>query len=134
MSDMKGKRFVTAMDIETQVFDWGKLKWFSEPKVTNAENFSMGIVLLDPGKEHAAHDHPGVEEILYIMSGEGEQTVEAEHRKISSGTLVHIPPGVSHSTINTGWDQMKIIAIYSPPGPEEELRKMPECKIIPPGK
>jgi oxalate decarboxylase/phosphoglucose isomerase-like protein (cupin superfamily) len=133
MSDMKGKRFVTAMDIETQVFEWGRLKWFSEPQVTNAEKFSMGIVLLDPGKEHAMHNHLGVEEILYIISGEGEQTVEDEHRKVGPGTLIHIPPGVFHATINSGWDQMKIIAIYAPPGPEEELRKMPDCKIIPPG-
>jgi len=133
MSDMKSKRFVTAQDIETQVFDWGRLKWFSESRVTNAEKFSMGMVLLSPGKGHASHNHPGVEEILYVISGEGEQVVADERRKICPGTLVHIPPGVFHETINTGWEQMKIIAIYAPPGPEEELRKMPECRIIPPG-
>jgi len=131
MSDMKGKRFITAQDVETQVFDWGRIKWFSEPKVTNAEKFSMGIVLLEPGKGHAMHNHPGVEEILYIISGEGEQTVANERRKVGPGTLIHIPADVFHETINTGWEQMKIIAIYAPPGPEEELRKMPECKIIP---
>jgi oxalate decarboxylase/phosphoglucose isomerase-like protein (cupin superfamily) len=133
MSDMKGKRFVTAQDVETQVFDWGRIKWLSEPLVTNAEKFSMGIVLLEPGKGHAMHNHPGVEEILYIISGEGEQTVADERRKVGPGTLIHIPPDVLHETINTGWEQMKIIAIYAPPGPEEELRKMPECKIIPAG-
>ena len=86
-----------------------------------------------PGKGHATHNHPGVEEILYVLSGEGEQDVAGERRKVGPGTLIHIPPDVFHETINTGWEQMKIIAIYAPPGPEAELRAMPECEIIPPG-
>lgn len=77
---MKGKRFVTARDVETQVFDGGMLKWLSEPLVTNARKFSMGVVLLELGKGHTTHNHPGVEEILYIVSGEGEQAVADERR------------------------------------------------------
>ena len=133
MATNEGKRFVYAQDVETQVFDWGRLKWMSEPRVTNAEKFSMGLVLLDPGKGHDTHNHPGVEEILYVLSGEGEQTIEGETRKIGPGALIHLPPDVFHSTVNTGWEQMKILAIYSPPGPEAELRQAPGVKILPPG-
>jgi len=132
MSELKGKRFVEPDDVETQVFDWGIIKWLSEPLVTNAEKFSMGVVILAPGKGHTRHNHPGVEEILYVISGEGEQMVEGERRKITAGTLVHIPPDIYHETINTGWEAMKIVAIYAPPGPEAQLREMPDCKIIPP--
>ena len=92
----------------------------------------MGIVLLEPGKGHTMHNHPGIEEILYIISGEGEQVVADERRKVGPGTLIHIPPDLFHETINTGWEEMKIIAIYAPPGPEAELRKMPGCRIVPP--
>jgi oxalate decarboxylase/phosphoglucose isomerase-like protein (cupin superfamily) len=129
-----GKRFVNPEDIETQVFDWGNLKWFSEPRVTNAEKFSFGVVILDPGKGHRKHNHPGVEEVLYIVSGEGIQAVGSDRRKVGPGTAIHIPPDVFHETVNTGWEQMKIIAIYAPPGPEAMLREMPECKILAPGK
>jgi len=93
----------------------------------------MGVVILAPGQGHTRHNHPGVEEILYVISGEGEQLVEGERRKVTPGTLVHIPPDIYHETINTGWEAMKIVAIYAPPGPEAELREMPDCKIIPPG-
>ena len=133
MSKLKGKRFVEPNDIETQVFDWGIIKWFSEPQVTNAEKFSMGVVILEPGKGHTRHNHPGVEEILYIVSGEGEQLVEDERRRVYPGMMIHIPPDVYHETINTGWEAMKIVAIYAPPGPEAMLREMPDCKIVPPG-
>jgi quercetin dioxygenase-like cupin family protein len=130
---MKGRHFVTPDDVETQVFDWGTIKWLSEPKVTDAERFTMGIVILEPGKGHARHKHPGVEEILYFISGTGVQVVGDERRDVRPGMLVHIPPDVEHETINTGWEQMKIVAVYSPPGPEAELAQLPDCKIIPPG-
>jgi oxalate decarboxylase/phosphoglucose isomerase-like protein (cupin superfamily) len=130
---MAGKRFVTPDDVDTQVFDWGALKWMSEPAVTAAERFSMGVVILEPGKGHASHNHPGVEEILYVVSGTGEQMVADERRPISQGMLVHIPPDVYHETINTGWEQMKLVAIYSPPGPEKALAQLADCKIVPAG-
>ncbi|MGH2460929.1 MAG: cupin domain-containing protein, partial [Chloroflexota bacterium] len=59
------RRFVSADDVETQVFDWGTLKWLSEPRVTNAKNIAAGVVILEPGKGHVRHNHPGVEEVLY---------------------------------------------------------------------
>ena len=130
---MAAKRFVAPDDVDTQVFDWGTLKWMSEPRVTAAQRFSMGVVILEPGKGHARHNHPGVEEILYFVSGTGEQMIEDERRRVGPGMLVHIPPDVYHETINTGWEQMKIVAIYSPPGPEIELAKLPDCKIVPAG-
>jgi oxalate decarboxylase/phosphoglucose isomerase-like protein (cupin superfamily) len=134
----RGKRFVSPEDVETQVFGWGTIKWLSEPRVTNAQNFSAGVVLLAPGKGHVRHNHPGVEEILYVVSGQGLQMVEtAEGRPVrhpvSPGMLVHIPADVYHETINTGWEPLKLIAIYGPHGPEAYLRSLPDCQVIPPG-
>lgn len=132
-----GKRFVEPDDVETQVFDWGTIKWYSEPRVTNTDRFSMGVVILEPGKGHTRHNHPGVEEILYIISGEGVQMVEIdgkeERQTVSGGMMVHIPADVYHETVNTGWEPMKVIAIYCPPGPEAFLRTLPGCRIVPPG-
>jgi oxalate decarboxylase/phosphoglucose isomerase-like protein (cupin superfamily) len=132
-----GKRFVKPEDCETQIFDWGSIKWMSEPRVTDAQKFTTGVVLLAPGKGHTRHNHPGVEEILYIVSGQGVQMVEDENGKpirqpVGGGDLVHIPADVYHETINSGWEPLKLIAIYAPCGPEALLRGMAE-KIIPAG-
>jgi len=137
MADTKGKlTFVEKADVETQVFDWGKLSWLSEPRVTAAERFSAGVVVLEPGKGHTRHNHPGVEEILYVLSGKGLQMVEPEgerlEREVEPGVLIHIPPGVYHSTVNTGTEPMSLLAIYAPPGPEAELREMEGVTILPP--
>ena len=127
------KYFVEPQEVETQVFDWGNLKWMSAPNVTGAEKFSAGVVLLAPGEGHASHCHPGCEEILYVISGYGKQTVLEEERDLKPGMLVFIPEGAEHSTINTGWETLKLLAIYDPPGPEIELRELPGCTVLPPG-
>lgn len=136
MEKTKKLTFVEEVDVETQVFEWGKLSWLSEPRVTEAEKFSAGIVVLNQGKGHKRHNHPGCEEILYIISGEGLQVVELEsglvERKVGPGVLIHIPPDVYHSTVNTGKELMRLLAIYAPLGPERELREMEGVVIEPP--
>jgi oxalate decarboxylase/phosphoglucose isomerase-like protein (cupin superfamily) len=130
------KTFVEEADVETQVFDWGRLSWLSEPRVTEAVKFSAGVVELEPGKGHDRHNHPGCEEILYVLSGKGLQVVEPSsgrvEREIGAGVLVHIPPDVYHSTVNTGDEPMRLLAIYAPPGPEAELRAMDGVVVEPP--
>jgi oxalate decarboxylase/phosphoglucose isomerase-like protein (cupin superfamily) len=57
-----------------------------------------------------------------------------ERQPVRAGTLVHIPADVYHETINTGWEPLKLIAVYDPPGPEAFLRGLPDCRVVPPGR
>ena len=136
MSEHTGLRFVTPAAVETQVFDWGTIKWLSEPRVTGTERFAMGVVQLRPGKGHTRHNHPGCEEILYVVSGQGKQMIDIEGEQwepISAGDMVHIPADIFHATVNTGWEPLKLVAVYSPPGPEALLRALPGCLVLAPG-
>ncbi len=136
MADFPGLRFVRPSDVETQVFDWGTIKWMSEPRVTDTTRFTMGVVLLQTGKGHERHNHPGCEEILYVVSGRGKQMIDIGSERwkpIGEGDVVHIPADIFHATINTGWEPLKMVAVYCPPGPEVILRTLPGCRLIPPG-
>ena len=132
----KGMNFVEPADVETQVFDWGKLWWVSEPRVTPAERFSVGVADFAAGKGFDRHNHPGVEEVLYIISGTGTQMIETPagpvEREIGPGMLIHVPPDVFHSTFNTGPDTLRLLVVYSPPGVEAHLREMAGVTIEPP--
>ncbi|WP_435348781.1 cupin domain-containing protein [Haloarchaeobius sp. HRN-SO-5] len=123
--------FVEPDDVESQLFDWGVLKWMSTPDVTGGERFSAGVVKLEPGKGHERHTHPDSDEILYVVRGEGEQEVADETRDIATGDMVFVPEGVEHGTVNTGWEPLVLLAVYAPPGPEDVLRDLPECDIVP---
>jgi len=128
------KIFVHPDEVETQKFDWGSLQWMSEPRVTAADRFSCGVVTLGPGQGHIRHNHPESEEILYFIKGKAMQTVDDEERECSQGELVHIPKAVYHSTVNHTDEEVVILAVYSPHGPEAQLRAMPECEVLPPKK
>jgi len=126
---IRSKRVIKTEDLETQIFEFSMIKWLS------AEWLSFGISLLAPGGKHERHSHPDAEEILYVLSGEGEVIFypEGEKHTISPGTLIDIPPGKEHATMATSWEPLKMIIVCVPHGPERKLRESPECTVLPPG-
>jgi oxalate decarboxylase/phosphoglucose isomerase-like protein (cupin superfamily) len=134
MKKLGAGSIVNAADVETLAYDWGMIKLLSEPGVTGAERMTFGLVVLDPGKGHERHDHPGVEEIIYVLSGEGQQMVADQPPvHVAPGACIFLPPGTPHSTLNTGWEPLRLAIAYSPTGPEKVLREIPGCRILPPG-
>ena len=142
MSGIPGKRIVRPEETPTSIFDWGRLKFLCEPALTNAEQMSAALVRLDPGQGHLRHNHPGSEEILFILSGEGEQMVETDLEErggvpqtfpVRGHSLVHIPASVYHQTVNTGAESMFLLAVYAPCGPEEVIRALPGHRQVGPG-
>jgi oxalate decarboxylase/phosphoglucose isomerase-like protein (cupin superfamily) len=127
-------RIIYDSDVETLVFDWGALKFLSEPAVTLAQHQSFGLVALAPGKGHERHNHPGAEEIIFVLSGEGEQMIDDQPPvPIRAGTCIYIPPDIYHSTLNTGWEPLRFVLVFAPPGPERVLREIPGCRVLSPG-
>jgi quercetin dioxygenase-like cupin family protein len=90
-------------------------------------------VKLDPGRGHERHTHPESDEVLYVIRGEGEQEIDGETRPIAAGDVVFVPEGTPHGTVNTGWEELLLLAVYAPPGPEAELRDLPGCEVVPDG-
>lgn len=128
--------FTYPSDVDNYGFDWGRLALTIGPEVNGAMNFSAGVVFVPPGQGHARHNHPGAEEIIFILKGKGEQMVEDESgvphtREVSQGCSIFIPESRFHSTLNTGSDPMEIFVVYSPTGPEKALRDLPDFRIIP---
>ena len=56
-----------------------------------------------------------------------------ETREVGPGEMIFVPEGVEHGTINTDWERLQLLAVYAPPGPEQELEDLPECEVLPPG-
>ena len=128
--------FVYPEDVDNFGFDWGRLALTVGPEVNAARAFSAGVVFVPPGQGHTRHNHPGAEEIIFIISGTGEQMVEDEDgtpetREVGPGCSIFIPEGRYHSTLNTGSAPMQIFVVYAPAGPEQALRDLPDFHIIP---
>ena len=134
---MSDNYFVHPDQVSAFGFDWGQLALTVGPEVNGARTFSGGVVDLPAGQGHARHNHPGAEEIIFVISGNGEQMVEDEAgnpivREVGPGTTVFIPESRFHSTLNSGTGPMQLFVVYSPAGPELALRDLPDFRLLPP--
>ena len=73
-----------------------------------------------------------------MVAGVAEMMMEFEEgqprtQTIRAGDLVSIPKGVYHSTFNVGWEPVRILAVYSPAGPEAGMRVSDEFTVLPAG-
>ena len=127
-------KLVDPAALPTMSFDWGLIKPLVATGNTDAIAMSLMHVVLLPGKGHERHNHPDSDEILYILSGRGEQMVDdADTFPVGPGQAVFIPKAAFHSTINTGWEPLVLLAIYAPAGAEEVLSELPDHREHAPG-
>ena len=93
------KKFIQAGDVEVEELPWGPHEWMSRPGLTAAKELLLVRVRMPPGQGHAFHRHPELEEIIYVESGEAEQWVGKDCRKLGHGEIAHIPADVVHGTV-----------------------------------
>lgn len=82
----------------------------------HAANFSMGVVILEPGGGQVPWHNQEQEEIYFIAEGEGEMCLGEERQAIAKGQAAYIPSGVFHQLTNTGSTPMTMIYCYGPAG------------------
>ena len=128
---------VDARGLPTQTFDWGVIKWLVAPEQTPGAVMSFGEVVLLPGTGHDRHNHPTSEEVLYVLSGRGEQMLEQDGEErwfpVAGGDCIYVETAQFHSTVNSGWEPLRLLAIYNPGGAERALAELPDFKEVPPG-
>jgi oxalate decarboxylase/phosphoglucose isomerase-like protein (cupin superfamily) len=121
-------------EFSTILFDWGRIKWRVSPDTERGASMTAGDVIVFPGKGHSRHNHPDSDELIAVISGTGEQMInDTPPFPISAGSMFYIPKGVYHSTLNTGWDSLVLIVVYTPGGAELALRDLPDFVEIPAG-
>jgi oxalate decarboxylase/phosphoglucose isomerase-like protein (cupin superfamily) len=122
---------IDAKQRPVQSLDWGALKWLVSPDDTPGAGLTFGEVVLLPGKGHERHNHPESEEVLYVLSGEGDQMLDDGGENwfpVRPGDTIYVPQAMFHATINTGWQPMRLLAIYNPGGAERVLRDLPDFR------
>jgi len=61
------------------------------------------------GGSAPVHVHEGLEEIFYFIRGTGVVILNGEEIKVKAGSVVAIPPGITHGIRNTGKDILQNI-------------------------
>ena len=60
---------MTAADAIVEPSPWGPHEWLCRPGLTEARDLQVVRVTMPPGKGHAFHRHPAMEEVIYVVAG-----------------------------------------------------------------
>ena len=72
----------------------------------------LAIANLAKGKTIESHRDP-MEEIYFVLSGEGEMSVDEETRHVRPGDATWIPAGSAHSLTNSSQQDLLILVVAS---------------------
>ena len=121
-------KLIDPATLPTMSFDWGVIKPLVEG---DSANVSLMHVVLLPGQGHERHNLPDADELLYVLAGTGEQMVDDDQTfEVRAGHTVWIPMGAFHSTLNTSWEPLSLLAIYAPAGAEQVLKTLPDYREL----
>ena len=63
---------------------------------------TMGQTVIYPTGSTTGHSHDDMEEVYYVISGEGEMVVGEDRFPIKTGDALYVPPGDFHTTFQKG--------------------------------
>jgi len=72
----------------------------------------LAIAKLERGRTIESHRDP-MEEIYFVLSGEGEMSVDEEARHVRPGDATWIPAGSAHSLTNSAGEDLLILVVAS---------------------
>ena len=76
---------------------------------------SLGYSIFTPGTATGMVSHE-VEEVAYVLAGQGEIRTDAGRAPFHAGQALHIPPGIWHAVANTG--DKDVVMVFGFPHPD----------------
>lgn len=92
---------------------------------TGSDQLCVMEQLCVPGTGAPPHRHPGVEEVIAVLSGRARFFVGDEEADVIAGESILIPSGSRHGFTNVGDDVLRILVVFSAPIPTVEYEGEP---------
>jgi len=90
------------------------LQWLVTPETMDVTGMSMAVMTCHP---HAVvrplHAHKDIDEVIYIVQGQGETWVEGARATFGSGDAVLFPANARHQVRNTGDEDLIAVCMFS---------------------
>jgi quercetin dioxygenase-like cupin family protein len=93
--------------------DWGSMEWLVDDSLVAGTGMSVAVMTLLKGKTSPLHRHPNCHELIYLIEGTVEVTLDEKKVTIRAGDSVLNPAGVIHGVKNLGDGNAKMIISYS---------------------
>ena len=96
-------------------FAWGAIEWLFNGELAPGAEQTLGYVEIAPGQKNPLHAHPNCEELLYLIEGELDHSLEGEVYRMQPGQVIRVPAGAQHDARNVGATTARMVIIYSDP-------------------
>ncbi|HEX7561454.1 MAG TPA: cupin domain-containing protein [Candidatus Humimicrobiaceae bacterium] len=73
-----------------------------ETKGCESRRLTLGHTIIYPTGTTTGHTHDDMEEVYYVVMGEGTMVVGEDEFEIKQGDALYVPPGVFHTTKQAG--------------------------------
>ncbi len=83
--------------------------------LATSKHTQVVIMSIPAGGEIGEETHEDNDQILYLVEGAGQVTLDGVASDYNAGDVVLVPAGTKHNFVNKGDSPMKIITTYSPP-------------------
>src|SRR5688572_5700926 len=100
----------------------GEVALVLDKSVVGTDAFSQQRLTLQPGAAVPSHQHTGAAEVIYVVSGKTDVTVEGSTRTLGQGEAIWIPAGAQHAAKVVGKEVFAAVQFYVPGGPEQRYR------------
>jgi quercetin dioxygenase-like cupin family protein len=95
------------------VEDWGSLRWVAGRDQGNSDDVTVGLVTINAGCSNPRHGHPNCDEVLYLLAGTLEHTLDDECVLMHAGDTLSIRRGVHHNARNVGDTDAELLVVFS---------------------
>ncbi|MFQ5857525.1 MAG: cupin domain-containing protein, partial [Anaerolineae bacterium] len=102
-------------EVEPRAGYCGAVYELIKPHNSGAERLSCVFVEVAPGARSRPHRHITCEEIYFVVSGTGVVYLGSQTQAVSSGYVIHIPPGVRHMVENDSAMPLRLFVVNAPP-------------------
>ena len=111
---MDPSSFVVSKPLRRAVFAAEKM---GKASLFAGSQMMVGLNAFEPGQEHAAHRHAGMDKLYQVLAGSGEILLGDEVHLVKAGALVFAPADLTHGVRNTGGGQLVLLVVMAPPPP-----------------
>ncbi|SBV91436.1 hypothetical protein KL86DPRO_10191 [uncultured delta proteobacterium] len=95
-----------------QKFPWGEAVWLTEPDERTMSRVTAGLITFYSFTSQPEHSHRREEQVLYVISGHGEHTVDGVRYPMAPGSYFHIRPHSRHVVTNNSAENLRVLVIY----------------------
>jgi quercetin dioxygenase-like cupin family protein len=91
---------------------WGGISWLASRDIGNAENVTFGRLTLKRGAVTGRHTHRTTEEVVYVLAGEIEHSLDKETVRLAAGDTLVVPPHVFHNLKSVGSVDAEVLVAF----------------------